>query len=285
MIHKYRPILKWDNDRTIIVNELIQNYPTNINNYYEMFIGNCSVLFAFLCYIKKGIISCSGNIYAFDINEPLIYVYKNIQLNHNELYETLEKINKDFNEINNIDDYNIDINDKTPKTFIDAKHSREKYYYWIKDKYVNMTNQEKISILGSAYFIFLNKTTYRGIFRTNYINKEIINKSVLNNIHDLIKNVIFEYNELTIFKEKIKDDDFIYIDTIAYKNSIYYTKIYNFCNYLANINMKFILTNINMKILYEILKIEKYKIIKFEKSLFHLKYIKKGEIIIKSYDI
>jgi hypothetical protein len=120
---------------------------------------------------------------------------------------------------------------------------------------------------------------------TNYINKEIINKSVLNNIHDLIKNVIFEYNDLTIFKEKIKDDDFIYIDLIAYKNSINYTKIYNFCNYLENINMKFILTNINMKILYEILKIEKYKIIKFEKSLFHLKYIKKGEIIIKSYDI
>lgn len=281
MFYKLQPILKWDNNRTEILNELLNNYPRNINNYYEMYIGNCNVLFAFLYYINKGIISCTGNIYAYDINEPLIYVYKNIQSNHNELYEILKKINKEFNDINNINDYNIDINDKTPKSLIDAKHSREKYYYWIKNKYNIMTNEEKKSILGSVYFIFLNKTSYNGKFKTNYINKELIKKSVLNNIHDLIKNVIFEYNDLTIFKEKIKENDFIYIDTIAYKNIINYNNLYKFCKYLANINIRFILTNTNMKIL----DIEKYKIIKFEKSLFDLKYIKKGEIIIKSYDI
>jgi DNA adenine methylase len=279
-----QPFLKWNGDRTYIINDIIRNYPTTINNYYEMFTGGCSVLFAFLCYIHKGLITCNGNIYAYDINEPLIYVYKNIQSNHNELYETLETINNEFNEINNINDYNIDVNDKTPKTIKDAKLSRERYYYWIKNKYATMTDNEKLSILGSAYFIFLNKSTYKGLFKTNFKTTEIISKNYLTKIHHLIKNVIFEYGDLSLIKETIKDNDFIYIDSIAYKNIIHFNKLYNFCNYLKKINIKLIITNLNMKIIYEILQFDKYNIITYEKSIFNLKYKKNGEIIIKNYD-
>lgn len=284
MIHQYQPLLTWNNDRTIILSELLKKYPSHINNYYEMFIGNCSVLFAFLSYIQKNIIKCTGKIYAYDINEPLIYIYKNIQLYHNELYDILTSINNDFNMIDNNDDFNIDINDKTPKNIYDAKHSREKYYYWIKDKYINMSNDEKLSLLGSAYFIFLNKTSYKGRFKTNYFNKELINKKDLDKIHNLVKNVIFEYKDLTLFKETINKDDFIFIDTIAYKNILNYNNIYDICNYLTNINIRFILTNTNMKDLYEKINIEKYKIITFKKILFEMKYKKKGEIIIQNYD-
>lgn len=75
-------------------------------------------------------------------------------------------------------------------------------------------------------FIFLNKTCFRGVFRVgpkgfnvpygHYNNPEIINKEHLDEIHELIKNVIFEccdfntsLNILKIKKNYIKKKDFI----------------------------------------------------------------------------
>ena len=49
----------------------------NINNYHEIFLGGGSVLFTLLSYVKNNIIKINGNIYAYDLNEPLIYIYKN----------------------------------------------------------------------------------------------------------------------------------------------------------------------------------------------------------------
>ena len=92
-----KPILKWVGGKTQIINNLINQFPIEINNYYEIFLGGGSVLLALLTYIKNGIINIQGNIYAYDLNEPLIYTYKNIQSNHNELYIELQKIIIDFN--------------------------------------------------------------------------------------------------------------------------------------------------------------------------------------------
>jgi hypothetical protein len=39
----------------------------------------------------------NGNIYAFDLNESLIFVYKNIQTKHLELYDVLQEIIEEFN--------------------------------------------------------------------------------------------------------------------------------------------------------------------------------------------
>ena len=72
-------------------------------------------------------------------------------------------------------------------------------------------------------FIFLNKTCFRGIFRIgpngfnvpygHYNNPEIINKEHLDEIHELIKNVIFEccdYNiSLNNIQEKLHLNDVI----------------------------------------------------------------------------
>ena len=43
-----------------------------------------------LTYIKNDIIKINGTVCAYDLNEPLIYTYKNIQLNHNDLYTEIE---------------------------------------------------------------------------------------------------------------------------------------------------------------------------------------------------
>ena len=85
-IHILKPILKWVGGKTQIIDKLIMDFPVEINNYHEAFLGGGSVLLTLLSYVKSDIIKIQGNIYAYDLNEPLIHIYKNIQTRHNELF-------------------------------------------------------------------------------------------------------------------------------------------------------------------------------------------------------
>ena len=210
-----KPILKWVGGKTQILDKLIIEFPTEINNYREIFLGGGSVLLALLSYVKNGIIKIHGNIYAYDLNEPLIYIYKNIQSNHDELYNEMQILITEFNSCGN-----GEIN-RAPKNIDDAKIAKENYYYWIRSEY-NKLYFDKTSILGSAMFIFLNKTCFRGVFRVgpngfnvpygHYNNPEIINKEHLDEIHEIIQNVIFECCDFTTSLNSIESDDYIYLD-------------------------------------------------------------------------
>jgi len=215
-IHIPKPILKWVGGKTQILDKLICDFPTEINNYREIFLGGGSVLLTLLSYVKNGIIKLHGNIYAYDLNEPLIYVYKNIQVYHNELYTILQSIITEFNQC-----ANGTIN-RTPTNIAEAKIAKENYYYWIRSEYNKLCLNDKKSILGSAMFIFLNKTCFRGVFRVgpngfnvpygHYKNPEIINKEHLEEIVALIKNVVFECCDFTTSLTRVEPNDFVYLD-------------------------------------------------------------------------
>ena len=74
-----KPLLKWVGGKSQIMSELFQEFPLEINNYHEIFLGGGSVLITLLCFIREQRIKVNGSIYAYDLNEPLIYMYKNIQ--------------------------------------------------------------------------------------------------------------------------------------------------------------------------------------------------------------
>ena len=211
-----KPIIKWVGGKTQIIDKIMDEFPTEINNYREIFLGGGSVLLAFLSYVNEGLILVSGNIYAHDLNEPLIYVYKNIQINHEELYIQIQQL---IDELNSCDDGEIN---RKPKNIREAKLSKENYYYWIRTQYNLLTSEEKKSVTGSAMFIFLNKTCFRGVFRVgprgfnvpygHYNNPEIINKTHLDEIHNLIQNVIFECLDFNTSMSNIQNGDYLYLD-------------------------------------------------------------------------
>jgi DNA adenine methylase len=215
-IHIPKPILKWVGGKTQIIDKLITDFPVEINNYREAFLGGGSVLLTLLSYVKSGIIKIQGNIYAYDLNEALIYIYKNIQTRHNELYDILQTIITDFNECGN-----GEIN-RTPTNILEAKIAKENYYYWIRSEYNKLCLTDKKNILGSAMFIFLNKTCFRGVFRVgpkgfnvpygHYNNPEIINKEHLEEIHNLIQNVVFECCDFNTSLTVVEPNDFVYLD-------------------------------------------------------------------------
>jgi DNA adenine methylase len=211
-----KPILKWVGGKTQIMDKLIVEFPTEINNYREIFLGGGSVLLTLLSYVKSGLIKVYGNIYAHDLNEPLIYIYKNIQSNHNQLYDKLQEIIREFNKCG---DGQIN---REPKNIDEAKISKENYYYWTRIEYNKLSFNDKKTILGSAMFIFLNKTCFRGVFRVgpkgfnvpygHNKNPEIINKEHLDEIHDLIQGVIFECCDYNTSLASIEDNDYVYLD-------------------------------------------------------------------------
>jgi DNA adenine methylase len=211
-----KPIVKWVGGKTQIIDNVIEKFPTTINNYHELFLGGGSVLFALLENINNSIIKVKGNINAYDINETLINMYKNIQNNYKDVLTEIKKIINIYNGITHT------IINKKPKTIEDAMTSQESYYYWIRLKFNEYTQEIKNLPIGTAYFIFLNKTCFRGLYRESkngfnvpyghYKNLEIINENHIKKIHKLIKNVNFHCLDFKLSFGKILNDDFVYLD-------------------------------------------------------------------------
>ena len=301
-----KPILKWVGGKTQILDKLIIEFPTEINNYHEIFLGGGSVLFALLSYIREGIIKINGNIYAYDINESLIYMYKNIQLFHTELYNKIQELIKNYNDCGN------GIINRTPATFEEAIESKENYYYWIRSEYNKLSLDDKNSIIGSAMFIFLNKTCFRGVFRVgpkgfnvpygHYNNPEIINKEHLCEIHNLIQGVIFECCDFTtsFSLSKIEKNDFVYLDPpyapetdtsfVGYTKNGFdiknHTQLFNTIHELTENNTKIMLSNSDVSLVRENFTNKKYNI----KSILCKRTInsknpeaKAKEVIIRNY--
>ena len=211
-----KPIIKWVGGKGQMIERLMNEFPKEMNNYHEIFLGGGSVLLATLSNIRDKTITCNGKIYAYDINDSLIYLYKNIQDQPTELYKSLDKIRNDFM---NVKETSVNRN---PSCIDEATSSKESYYYWIRNEFNKLDKEQKRSILGSSMFIFLNKTCFRGIYRIgpngfnvpygHNKNPEIINYDHLMEVSGLIKNVVFETCNFENSTKRVDEGDFTYLD-------------------------------------------------------------------------
>ena len=156
---------------------------------------------------------------------------------------------------------------RKPINLEDAKKCKETYYYWIRNKYNKLLQNDKNSVFGSALFIFLNKTCFRGVYRVgpngfnvpygHYNNPEIINYNHLVKIHILIQNVIFNTSNYSDSIAKINNADFVYLDPpyapinsksfVGYNQTGFslqeHNKLFDLCVNLKQNNTKFLMSN------------------------------------------
>ena len=214
-----KPFLKWVGGKTQIISAITSKIPSEINNYYEPFLGGGSVLLATLSLESQGIIKINGNVYASDINAPLINVYKHIQKNKTGLFLAIHNYMKEYDAIQTFK------GEKTPLTHSDAKLSKESYYYWLRFKYNHILKTTDCSSVElAALFLIINKLCFRGMYREgpkgfnvpfgNYKKTPtIISKTEIDKISTLIQNVIFTTTPFTDAIDCITSiGDFVYID-------------------------------------------------------------------------
>jgi len=213
-----KPLFKWAGGKTQLLEKIVDYIPKSIQSYHEPFIGGGSVLFALLYEIRCGNIILTNQVYAYDANETLVHFYKNVQTNHVKVLEKILELKHAYNKCPVTGVIN-----RKPSTLEEAKVCKENYYYWIRSLYNKLGREEKKSTVGSAIFLFLNKTCFRGLFRVgpngfnvpygHYHNPEIINRDHIQNIHDLIQGVVFECCDFTTSLARVTvTSDFVYID-------------------------------------------------------------------------
>lgn len=216
-----KPLLKWVGGKTQLLNTLLPLFPAKIQNYYELFIGGGSVLFALLSETPRRI---HGQIYAYDINPVLISFYQHLQSQPQALYEILQEIIHEFQSIPSTapSASTQEKPNRKPQTLEEAKTSRESYYYWIRQQYNHLTAEQQQRAYGVALFFFLNKTCFRGVFRLgpngfnvpygHYTNPEIINYEHWMEIHRLLQPVNFLVMDCSVSMTLPQTGDFVYLD-------------------------------------------------------------------------
>jgi DNA adenine methylase len=258
-INYEKPLLKWVGGKTQILDKVLNTFPKVIENYHELFLGGGSVLLGVLSNTET--IKIKKEIFAYDYNETLINFYKNIQKKPKQFLIEIDKI---INIYNNI--IYKEINRKA-LTIEEALTSQESYYYWTRKKYNTLSQEDKNSIIGSALFLFLNKTCFRGIFREgpngfnvpfgHYKTQEIVNKEHVLKISKLIKDVKFEVLSFEQSIIRASDDDFVYCDPpyvpVNNKSFVGYTLcgfekeqhelLFKLCKELTDKNIKFVMSN------------------------------------------
>lgn len=200
-----KPFLKWAGGKSQLLNEIIQELPTDVKQmkrYVEPFVGAGAVFIHFLenNYFEEYIIN--------DINSKLINLYKVIRDKPEDLIEEVQKLKTEYLEA--------------------ELEEREKLFYKIRTDFNSIDSR---SIQLAAYFVFLNKTCFNGLYRENskgrfnvpfgkYKNPSFFNEAQLREISRLL-NLRNESGEFKVkilnksfdeLEEYIDGDTFVYCD-------------------------------------------------------------------------
>lgn len=190
---KAKPFLRWAGGKTWLLKDLEAFLPKEIKNYHEPFIGGGSVYI----YLKS-----TGRI-------------------QNKAY--LSDRNKDL-----INAYQVLKSQLKPLTSVLSEFKNEKdFYYFIRDqKYSDKLQQ-------AAQFIFLNRTSFNGIYRVNLKGeynvpygfkkyKQLFDFENFKRLSELLKNTSLKSRDFAKTLNDVNKGDLVFLDppyTVAHENN------------------------------------------------------------------
>ena len=254
MPYKAKPFVKWAGGKSNLLSQIDVWLPhdflgTREITYVEPFVGGGAMLFHLLRHyptIKKVVIN--------DINEDLIKCYRLIKDAPSCLIDRLNVLEKEFFHI--------------PET------SRSEYYYRLRQTY-NSRNEDEVD--QAAFFIFLNRTCFNGLYRVNgqsqfnvpfgrRSNVRICDRELLLIDHEILNRVesLILCGSYQTVAEHIADPEstFVYLDPPYLPISVTsYFKQYSsspfgeteqrelksFCDSLTQVGCRFVLSNSDCK--------------------------------------
>ena len=184
------PILKWAGGKTQLLEHIIQNMPTEYNNYYEPFLGGASVLFAI----------SPERAFVNDLNKQLVNLYTQLKFSVDSVITMVNEL--------------------------DATPCSKEYYYAIRDLYNIKIRDSIFDDECAALMIWVNKHCFNGLYRVNskglfnvpYNNKvygSSIDESNLRTISKYLKsaNVAISCLDFAEACVNVSSGDFVYFDS------------------------------------------------------------------------
>lgn len=236
---KCKSVLRWVGSKKRLVNDIVNNLPDKMNDYYEPFLGS-GIVYLHIPNKKKSYIN--------DNNKDLISIYKYVKKNHKKMIEKLDKLYKDY------------------------MKSEDKKEFYLKQR-VNFNKLKgKYNIERAILYIFINKTCYNGLMQFNKYdlntsgfgkldNPNICDLKNIENLHHNLKNrTIIKNQDYLEFLKNIKKGDFVYLDppyvpddikgcSIKYSSKIWnlddFNNLVDLCYKLDKKGCKFMLSNSN----------------------------------------
>ena len=189
-----RPFLRWAGGKRWFLKHIYSFLPENINNYHEPFLGGGSVYWNL-----KQAQRIQNIAYLSDINSELINAYVQLRDNYNQVIDLL-------------------------KTYVNT----EQFYYKLRALIPND------DIFKAARFIYLNATSYNGIYRVNrngiynvpYGHRNKYNLFDFKNFDKcaelLDATVVLNVCDFDVIRENLRENDLVFLDppyTVAHENN------------------------------------------------------------------
>jgi DNA adenine methylase len=183
-----KPFVKWVGGKRKVIPELLSSLPTTFDYYYEPFVGGGALFF----HLRSLNVLEDHKITLADINLRLIRTYCAIRDDVEGVIVRLQQ---------------------------HANHHCRDYFYAVRDADVD-TYENDADV--AAWFIYLNKTAFNGLYRVNkknrfnapmgkYKNPTICDAENLRNCHDALQNVEILHQSFTA-AENAQSGSLVYFD-------------------------------------------------------------------------
>ena len=183
-----KPFVKWVGGKRRVIPELLFSLPTNFDHYYEPFVGGGALFF----HLRSLNLLQDNKITLSDVNLRLIRTYKAIR---------------------------DDVNGVITRLKHHAKYHCRDYFYAVRDAEVD-TYKNDADV--AAWFIYLNKTAFNGLYRVNkknrfnapmgkYKNPTICDEVNLRNCNDALQTVELLHQSFTDI-DNAQSRDLVYFD-------------------------------------------------------------------------
>lgn len=226
----FQPVIKWSGSKRSQADEIIKYFPTEMNTYYEPFIGGGSMLMTLI--LNSDAIRVKHYVCS-DLNKGLIDLWTVIKDRPNEVSDHYEGLWEAMNGGN-----------------IKEQSFKRSFYESIRNRY----NKEH----DPLDFMFIDRTCFNGLIRYNgngefnspyHLNRNGIRPTVLRKIisewSNLLNSYDVQFNCHSYDKVLPNKGDFIYLDPPYANTNGMYSGNFNkkdFFEYLRNLNCKFALS-------------------------------------------
>lgn len=186
-----QPFFKWVGGKRQIADIILDEFPGEIENYYEPFVGGGAMLFRVLQEYPN-----LDRVWINDSNPDVVWTYSYVRDRIDKLIDTLKEIEKEYN----------------------SSEDKQGFYYKRRTEFNELIREDNHNLRRTVLFLFLNKTCFNGMYRVNRHGN-------FNTPYNYAKEVKFDYENLRVCSnllQKVTITYGDYSDALPKENALVY---------------------------------------------------------------